>query len=118
MPRRRAQLLPPRRSRERESSSCISTECKATSFWPGTVVVAMGLTGAPELNGRKGFVLGWDEAKQRYTVQLGGRTKLVALKPDNCLAEMMNPDSMMNPDTMMNVLKQSFPKEFAQLFAK
>ena len=57
---------------------------------PGTVVVAMGLTGAPELNGRKGFVLGWDEAKQRYTVQLGGRTKLVALKPD----------------TMMNVLKQ------------
>ena len=51
-------------------------------------------------------------------VQLGGRTKLVALKPDNCLAEMMNPDSMMNPDTMMNVLKQSFPKEFAQLFAK
>ena len=87
---------------------------------PGTVVVAMGLTGAPELNGRKGFVLGWDEAKQRYTVQLGGRTKLVALKPDNCLAEMtkMNPDSMMNPDTMMNVLKQSFPKEFAQLFAK
>ena len=39
---------------------------------PGTVAVAMGLTGAPELNGRKGFVLGWDEAKQRYVAAGGG----------------------------------------------
>ena len=56
----------------------------------GVKIVAEGLTGAPELNGRSGVIVapGWDGEKGRYTVQLEARARefgslLVAIKPAN-----------------------------------
>merc|ERR1719217_450477 len=39
---------------------------------PGTLVVLQGLRGAPELNGRSGTVLRYDNASSRFVVQLDG----------------------------------------------
>lgn len=49
----------------------------------GVAVVAKGLTGAPELNGCVGSVLGWDDEKGRYSVRFEGRQRAAALKPGN-----------------------------------
>jgi hypothetical protein len=50
----------------------------------GTVVRVVGVTGAPELNGRQGTVKTFDEAKGRYKVLVVGESRPKMLKPDNC----------------------------------
>ena len=52
----------------------------------GSAVVATGLTGAPELNGRMGKVEGWDAEAGRYVVRLEGERQLKRLKPEDCRA--------------------------------
>ena len=57
----------------------------------GSAVVAMGLISAPELNGQKGVVEGWNEEKGRYAVRLEDkrRKKLANLRPENCRAHVL-----------------------------
>ena len=54
----------------------------------GTNVTLTGLTGAPELNGQTGVVLGWDSEAGRYVVRMDspriGKHKKV--RPENCIA--------------------------------
>ena len=52
----------------------------------GTPVKVVGLDSAPEVNGKDGVVLGFDASKDRYRVQLQGRSKMCSLKPVNCQA--------------------------------
>jgi len=59
---------------------------EATLLRVGAAVCLSGLQAAPELNGKLGVCLGWDEAKQRWRVRLeGGLERL--LKPDNMEVE-------------------------------
>ena len=51
---------------------------------PGSAVVIVGVTGAPELNGRKGTAQGFNEAKGRYKVHVVDEPRPKMLKPDNC----------------------------------
>eukprot|EP01043_Picozoa_sp_COSAG02_P003297 COSAG02_NODE_80_length_40128_cov_591.169002_15_plen_601_part_00 len=55
----------------------------------GSAVVATGLTGAPELNGRTGKVEEWDAEAGRYVVRLEGERQLKRLKPENCRANVL-----------------------------
>ena len=50
-------------------------------------MVATGLTGAPELNGRRGKVEGWDEEAGRYAVRLEHERRPKRLRPENCRAD-------------------------------
>ena len=50
----------------------------------GTAVKVVGVTGAPELNGRQGIVKAFDQAKGRYKVLVVGESRPKMLKPDNC----------------------------------
>lgn len=52
-------------------------------FQNGTSVVLTGLTNATELNGRRGIVVGYDDERERYKVQLEGRPLPVQAKVDN-----------------------------------
>ena len=55
----------------------------------GSGVVATGLTGAPELNGRRGKVEGWDEEAGRYAVRLEHERRPKRLRPENCRANVL-----------------------------
>ena len=55
----------------------------------GSAVVATGLTGAPELNGRRGTIEGWDEETGRYAVRLEGERRRKRLRPENCRADVL-----------------------------
>ena len=55
----------------------------------GSAVVAAGLTGAPELNGRKGTVEGWGEEAGRYAVRLEHERRPKRLRPENCRADVL-----------------------------
>ena len=56
----------------------------------GSAVVATGLTGAPELNGRKGTIVeGWDEEAGRYAVRLEHERRSKRLRPENCRADVL-----------------------------
>ena len=52
----------------------------------GTALSLMGLTGAPELNGQAGMIIGFDKKAGRYIVRMarGGKNKKV--KPESCIA--------------------------------
>ena len=58
----------------------------------GTKVTLMGLTGAPELSGQTGVVLGWDSEAGRYVVRMNsqragvGKHKKEKVRPENCIA--------------------------------
>jgi tetratricopeptide (TPR) repeat protein len=55
----------------------------------GSAVVATGLVGAPELNGRKGRVMSWDVEAGRYAIRLDGESRPKRLKPDSCRADVL-----------------------------
>ena len=53
------------------------------AFAAGSIVVLTGLQSKPELNGRRGEVVGYSKRKGRYKVAVEGREKLLSLKPSN-----------------------------------
>jgi len=60
------------------------------SLRPGSVVQlcaveVTALTGRPELNGLRGRIFGFDEARGRYRVFLDGLAAAIALQPANCV---------------------------------
>eukprot|EP01046_Picozoa_sp_COSAG06_P027358 COSAG06_NODE_2411_length_6920_cov_64.918634_4_plen_661_part_00 len=56
-------------------------------FAAGSDIIVVGLTGAPELNSRRGEVESWEEEQGRYVVRIEGETRLKKLKPVNCQAD-------------------------------
>lgn len=52
-------------------------------WWVGQRVLVLGLTASPELNGRRGEVLGWNGKGDRLEVKLQPGHSCFALKPCN-----------------------------------
>lgn len=50
---------------------------------PGTPVLLQGLQSHPELNGEVGMTIAFDQAKQRWQVEVPGRAKVLLLKAVN-----------------------------------
>ena len=49
-----------------------------------TAILIQNLTGAPELNGQRGVIHGFDEERQRYQVKLAGRKNLLGIRMECC----------------------------------
>ena len=78
--------LPPDGDGKQEQISLKPTSLELAE---GAIVVATGLTGARELNGRRGKAQGWDAEAGRYTVRLEGEQRPKRLKPENCRADVL-----------------------------
>ena len=50
-------------------------------------VVLQGIESQPNLNGRKGTVIAWDDRKERYSIYIMDLSKVVSLKPSNVVLE-------------------------------
>lgn len=50
---------------------------------PGSCITIRGLTSRPELNGRQGAIVGWNEAAKRYKVEVEGGQGSFQLKCEN-----------------------------------
>ena len=67
--------------RENLRYSATSTDSAVALFCP---VIVCDLAAAPELNALRGEVTGFDAERGRYVVEIEGRKKPAALKPQNC----------------------------------
>ena len=67
----------------------ISLKPTSLQLADGAAVVATGLTGARELNGRRGKAQGWDAEAGRYTVRFEGEQRPKRLKLENCRADVL-----------------------------
>lgn len=75
-----------RRDERRKSLLAKSGRKPSGAFKPlkiGSAVVAHGLKAAPELNGRKGIVTGWNGASERYEVRFEGESRRKMVRPRN-----------------------------------
>ena len=50
----------------------------------GVKLLVQGLKAAPELNGTKATISGFDDERGRYIVKIEGQGRAKALKPENC----------------------------------
>mmetsp|Transcript_5933 Transcript_5933/g.17747 ORF Transcript_5933/g.17747 Transcript_5933/m.17747 type:complete len:376 (+) Transcript_5933:110-1237(+) len=57
--------------------------CRRPWFAPATEVLLHGLQSAPELNGQRATVRGWDALKWRYDVLMDSTKLVKSVKPDN-----------------------------------
>uniref|UniRef100_A0A7S1ID67 J domain-containing protein n=1 Tax=Eutreptiella gymnastica TaxID=73025 RepID=A0A7S1ID67_9EUGL len=68
-----------------ETQSGDNLALKPSNFTQVTAAVIRGLKSKPELNGKKGKIMRWDEDKGRYAIQIPGQT--LSLQPANLQLE-------------------------------
>ena len=56
---------------------------RSRMYEPGEVVEVQGLQGKPEHNSKLASIVGWDAARGRYDIRLGGSGIRILIKPDN-----------------------------------
>eukprot|EP00471_Norrisiella_sphaerica_P011151 CAMPEP_0184503542 /NCGR_PEP_ID=MMETSP0113_2-20130426/51953_1 /TAXON_ID=91329 /ORGANISM="Norrisiella sphaerica, Strain BC52" /LENGTH=268 /DNA_ID=CAMNT_0026893061 /DNA_START=548 /DNA_END=1354 /DNA_ORIENTATION=- len=104
------------RTREKHGSEAVATTSRSgergVDFMKGDVVLITGLKSKPQYNGQKGQIVGYIEAKDRYSVRLRSGAKLNIKSPnlrsetssselarsdrsvDNLMSEMLGEDAM------------------------
>lgn len=60
---------------------------KPTNILQHVHVKLHGLESKPDWNGQRGTIIAWDPSKERYNIYVMGLSKVVSLKPANCVLD-------------------------------